>query len=121
MPKKEYKVGDRIFYEDYPSNEICTAIIKRIDNQSYTDHNGKEILYKWLTVWEDGNCSSGIEDYNCLPYNDPRVKEAIKKYKTFDKERDNIIESIIKILSPYDKFIQEEAINLLKIKLNIDL
>lgn len=119
MPKKEYKVGDRIFYENYPSKEVCTAIIKRIKNKIYTDDNGKEIPYKWLVVWESGNCSSGIEDYNCLPYSDPRVKEEIKKYKKFDKAKDSIIESILKILSPYSKFIQEEALDLLKIKLDI--
>lgn len=120
MSRKEYKVGDRIFYEKYPSGEMGTAIIKRIKNESYRDDNGEEIPFKWLVLWESGNCSSGIEDYNCLPHNDPRVKEAIKKYKKFDEEKDNIIESIIKMLSPYNKSIQEEAIELLKIKLNIE-
>ena len=120
MPRKEYEVGDRIFYEYYPSREVGTAIIKRIENQSYIDDNGKEMPFKWLVVWESGSCSSGIEDYSCLPYNDPRVKKLMKKYKKFDKEKDNIVESIVEMLSPYDKSVQEEAIELVKIKFNIE-
>lgn len=119
MSRKEYKVGDRIFYECYPSGEVGTAIIKRIENKSYRDDNGKEIPFKWLILQESGSYSVGIEDYNCLPYNNPRVKELIKKYKKFDKEKDNIVESIVEILSPYDKSIQEEVIELIKIKLRI--
>lgn len=120
MSRKKYKVGDRIFYELYPSKEVETAIIKRIEDQSYIDDNGKEIPFKWFVLWESGNCSSGIEDYSCLSYNDPRVKEIIKKYKKFDKEKDNIVESIVKMMSPYDKFLQKELIELLKIKFNIE-
>lgn len=119
MRRKEYKVGDRIFYETYPKKEICTAIVKRVRREYYIDDKGKEIPYKWLVLWESENCSSGIEDYSCLPYNDPRVKELIKKYKKFDKKKDNIVESIVKMLSPYDKSVQEEAIELVKIKFNI--
>lgn len=120
MRRKEYNVGDRIFYECYPSGEVDTAIIKRIKNESYIDDKGKEVPFKWLILWESGNCSSGIEDYSCLPYNDPRVKELIKKYKKFDEEKDNIVESIVKMLSPYNKSAVEEAIELVKIKLNIE-
>lgn len=120
MRRKEYKVGERVFYECYPSGEIGTAIIKRIESESYKDDNGKEIPFKWLILQEVANCSSGIEDYNCLPYNDPRVKELIKQYKKIDKEKDNIVESIVEMLSPYGKSIQEEFIELIKIKLNIE-
>ena len=120
MPKKDYKVGDRIFYEEYPSGEICTDFVKKVKEKSYIDDKGKEIQYKWLTVWEDGNCSSGIEDYNCLPYSDPRVKELIKKFKKFDKEKNTIMDSIISMLSPYNKLMQTEIIDMLKIKLDIE-
>ena len=44
----------------------------------------------------------------------------MKKYKKFDKEKDNIVESIVEMLSPYDKSVQEEAIELVKIKFNIE-
>jgi len=120
MCRKEYKVGDRIFYETYPNKEICTDIIKRIKNESYIDNNGKEIPFKWFVLWESGNCSSGIEDYNCLPYNDPRVKEFAKKYKDFDKNKKDILNSICKMICQYDKLAQIELIDLLKIKLNIE-
>ncbi len=119
MPKKDYKAGDRIFYEEYPSREISTDIVKKVKESSYIDYNGKEIHYKWLTLWEDGNCSSVIEDYNCLPYSDPRVKDLIKKFEQFDKEKNTIIDSIISMLSPYDKLMQTEIIDMLKIKLDI--
>lgn len=87
MCTRDYKVGDRIFYDEYPSGKVCTDIVKRVEEESYLDDKGKEIPYKWLIVWESGNCSSGIEDYNCLPYSGPRVKDLIKKYKRFDKEK----------------------------------
>lgn len=119
MRTKDYKVGDRIFYETYPEKEICTDIVKKVKEDSYLNDKGKEIPYKWLTLWESGNCSSGIEDYNCLPYSDPRVKDFAKKFKQFDKEKDTIMDSIMSMLSPYDKLMQTEIIDMMKIKLNI--
>ncbi len=119
MKVKDYKVGDRIFYEAYPNKEVCTDIVKRVKEDSYLNDKGKEIPYKWLTLWESGNCSSGIEDYNCLPYSDPRVKELFKSYKKFDKERGDIVSSILKILSPYGKPQIEEVIDMLKIEVGI--
>lgn len=118
MRIKDYKVGDRIFYETYPEKEICTDIVKRVKEESYLNDKGKEIPYKWLVLCEDVN--SGIEDYNCLPYSDPRVKDFAKKFKRFDKEKDAIMDSIIGILSPYDKLMQMEIIDILKIKLDIE-
>ena len=120
MRTKDYKVGDRIFYDEYPSGKICTDIVKRVKEDSYLNDKGKEIPFKWLVLWESGNCSSGIEDYNCLPYSDPRVKDLAKKYKQFDKEKDTIMDSIIGILSPYDKLMRAEIIDMLKIKLDIE-
>jgi hypothetical protein len=120
MPKKDYKVGDRIFYEEYPSGEISTDIVKKVKEDSYIDDSGKEIPYKWLVTWEDGNCSCGIEDYNCLPYSNLRVKDLAKKFEQFDKEKNIIIDSIISKLSPYDKLMQTEIIDMLKIKLDIE-
>ena len=120
MHTKDYKVGDRVFYETYPDKEICTDIVKGVKEEHYIDDNGKEISYKWLALLEYGNGSSGIEDYNCLPYSDPRVKERIKKFKKFDKEKHVIIDSIIQMLSPYDKLAQIEILDTLKIKLSIE-
>ena len=120
MHTKDYKVGDRIFYDEYPSGKICTDIVKRVKEDSYLNDKGKEIPFKWLVLWESGNCSSGIEDYNCLPYSDPRVKDLAKKFERFDKEKDTIMDSIIGILSPYDKLMRAEIIDMLKIKLDIE-
>ena len=120
MRTKNYKVGDRVFYETYLDKEVCTDTVKRVREEHYIDDNGKEIPYKWLTLWENGNCSSGIEDYNCLPYNDPRVKELIKKLKKFDKEKHDIIDSIMQMISPYGKLAQTEILDTLKIKLDIE-
>ena len=55
MRRKEYKVGDRIFYETYPDKEVCTDTIKRVKNDFYLSDNGKEIPFKWLVLWEDGS------------------------------------------------------------------
>lgn len=118
--RKHYNVGDRIFYEEYPGGEIYTDIVKKVKEMSYINDKGKEIQYQWLVLWESENCSSGIEDYDCLPYSDHRVKDLVKKYKRFDKEKDTIMDSIISILSPYDKFMQMEIIDMLKIKLDIE-
>jgi len=120
MRTKNYKVGDRIFYEIYPKKEICTDIVKKVKEDSYLNDKGKQIPFKWLVLWESGNCSGGIEDYNCLPYSDPRVKDFAKKFERFDKEKDAIMNSIISMLSPYDKSMQVEIIDMLKIKLYIE-
>lgn len=120
MKVKDYKVGDRIFYETYPDKEVCTGIVKKVKKESYINDKGKEVFYNWLTTWESGNCSSGIEDYNCLSYSDPRVKELAKKFKQFDKEKDDIVNSILKILSFYDKPQIEEILDMLKIELGIE-
>ena len=119
MRTKDYKVGDRIFYEEYSSGKICTDIVKKVKEESYLNDKGKEIRCKWLVLWESGNCSTGIEDYNCLPYSDPRVKDLVKKFERFDKEKDVIMDSIIDMLSPYDKLMQAEIIDVLKIKLGL--
>lgn len=120
MRTKDYKVGDRIFYETYPEKEIRTDIVKKVEEDSYRNDKGKEIPFKWLVLWENGYYSSGIEDYNCLPYSDPRVKDFAKKFERFDKEKDAIMDSIIDMLSPYDKSMQVEIIDMLKIKLDIE-
>lgn len=120
MRRKDYKVGDRIFYETYPDNEVCTAIVKRVEDNFYLSDNNREIPFKWLVLWEDGNCSSGIEDYSCLPNNDQRVKKLAKKFKDFDKNKEDIVNSIYERVSQYDKLAQIELIDLLKIKFNIE-
>lgn len=117
---KTYKVGDRIFYECF-NGSIETAIVIKVRKESYIDDNGKKIPYSWLITYEteNGRFSTGIEDYNCLSINNPKCKELAAKYKKFDKKKDTIINSILTIMSPWEKNIQSEIINLLKLKLNV--
>ena len=116
----KYKVGDRIFYEYYDDGTIGSSIILEVEDKSYLDDRGRKHPYQWLTIWREGNCSSGIENYNCLSPNDPKVKELAKKFVKFDKQKDSIMDSLLNILSPWEEEIQKEIIDLLKSKINYD-
>ena len=115
---KTYKVGDRIFYEYVGDGSIGSSIVIDVEEKSYLDDRGREHPYQWLTLWRDGNCSSGIENYNCLSSNDPKVRELAKKFAKFDKQKDSVMNSIMNILSPWEEEIQEEIFELLKLRLN---
>lgn len=115
---KNYKIGDRIFYESYPDGRVYSEIVIDVKEDFYFDDRGRKHPYQWLTLWRDGNCSSGIENYNCLSPNNPKVKELAKKFAKFDKQKDSVIDSIMNILSPWEKEIQEEIFELLKLQLN---
>lgn len=91
--RKKYKVGDRIFYE-YNDGTIGTDIVLEVKPDSYIDDNGKTINYDMLIIWKSGNCSSSIEDYNTLPYSDPRVKALMKELKKQDECSDIIREFV---------------------------
>lgn len=120
MPKKQYKPGDRIFYEDFEGN-ICTDIVKRVEPDFYLDENNKKIKFNNLIIEEveneRGHAQMCIEDYSCLSSRNPKCKELVKKYKTFDKHRDKIIESFMKIMEPFDIEVKKEIIDLLKLKI----
>ena len=89
--RKKYKVGDRIFFEYYDGT-IGTEIVLEIEPKSYVNDNGRTINYNMLITWKSGNCSSGIEDYNTLPYSDPRVKALMKELKKQDEFTDIVRE-----------------------------
>lgn len=91
--RKKYKVGDRIFFEYYDGT-VGTAIVLEIKPESYIDDNGKTVNYDMLITWKSGNCSSGTEDYNTLPYSDPRVKALMKELKKQDECADIIREFV---------------------------
>lgn len=117
MKQKKYKIGDRIFYADpYDKEKIHSDIVIDIADKSYIADNGKEVHYQWLVLWKDGNVSSGIENYNCLSPNNPRVKELVKSYAAFDKHKDEIVSKILDILHPWQKPLQEEILKLVNIK-----
>ena len=115
---RKYKVGDRIFYKCDSDSHIYSEIVIDVEEKSYLDGRGREHPYQWLTLWRDGNCSSGIESYSCLSPNDPKIRELTKKFAKFDKQKDSIIESLLNIFSPWEKEIQKEILELLKIQLN---
>lgn len=87
--RKKYKIGDRIFFEYYDGT-VGTAIVLEIKPKSYVDDNGRTVNYDMLITWKSGNCSSCIEDYNTLPYSDPRVKALMKELKKQDELADEI-------------------------------
>lgn len=91
--RKKYKVGDMIFFEYYDCT-VGTAIVLEIEPKSYVDDNGKTINYDMLITWKSGNCCSGTEDYNTLPYSDPRVKALMKELKKQDECADIIREFV---------------------------
>ena len=113
--EKKYKVGDRIFYECYDGS-VNTSIVIDIKDRSYTTDRGKEIPYQWLVFWRDDNYSSGIESYNCLSPNNPKCKSLAQQFARFDKKKDEVIDSIIEIMSPWESKIQLEIIDTLKLK-----
>lgn len=99
--RKKYKVGDRIFFEYYDGS-IGSKIVQDIKPKSYVDDNGRTINYDMLITWKSGDCSSGTEDYNTLPYSDPRVKALKKELKKQDEITKQIRELVIANFGIYD-------------------
>ena len=80
MARKDYKVGDRVYYEVFGGG-IGSGIIKKIENSYYINDWRKVRYFKYL--WLDEMTT--LEDYNALPYSDPRVKALQKQYQRADK------------------------------------
>ena len=110
MRHREYKPGDRIFYKCFDGT-IGTDIVLKVEDSSYTDDKGRVVPFKWLKVDE----YSGIEDYNCLSYNSPEVKELRKQYNSFDKAKPKLIADISKILSPYNSEMKKQLLKELNV------
>lgn len=117
--RKNYKVGDKIFFEFYDGT-VGTAIVLKIESKSYVDDNGKTINYNMLTTWKSGNCSSGIEDYNTLPYSDPRVKELMKELKKQEKVRIAIKDFVTHKFGTFDNEIIAKALGEVAIEYGYD-
>lgn len=90
---KKYKVGDRIFYENYDGT-VGTSIVLEIEPKSYVDDNGRTINYNMLVTERGSNWTVSTEDYNTLPYSDPRVKALIKELEKQDEFVDKIREFV---------------------------
>ena len=90
--RKKYKVGDRIFFE-YLDGTIGTEIVLEVISDTYIDGNNKP--YDMLVTHKSGEqFSEEIEDYNTLPYSDPRVKAMMKELKKQDEFADEIREFV---------------------------
>lgn len=109
--RKKYKVGDRIFFEYYDGT-IGTDIVLEIKPESYVDDNGRTINYDMLITWKSGsgNCCSGTEDYNTLPYSDPRVKALQKQLAKQDSLAQDIRDWIINKCETYPNYYNNEVI-----------
>ena len=92
--RKKYKVGDRIFY-DYYDGTVGTAIVLQVIPNTYIDDDNKPIHYDELVTYKSGeHFQESIEDYNTLPYSDPRVKALMKELKKQDELADEIREFV---------------------------
>lgn len=92
--RKKYKVGDRIFFE-YCDGTIGTEIVLEVVPDTYIDDNNKPIHYDTLVTYKSGeHFQESIEDYNTLPYSDPRVKALLKELKKQDECADIIREFV---------------------------
>ena len=112
MRWKKYKPGDRIFYE-YHDKSIGTDIVLSVEEKEYQSEQGYPVKYQWLNIDE----YSGIENYNCLPQNDPRVKELVKQYAAFDKAKPSIIQTISDLLAPYSIELKKQLLKEIEAKL----
>ena len=91
--KKQYKVGDRIFYENYDGT-IGTEIVLEVKPDSYIDDSGKTVNFNMLVTERGTNWSTEMADYTTLPYSDPRVKALMKELKEQDEFADEIREFV---------------------------
>jgi len=92
--RKKYKVGDRIFFE-HLDGTIGTEIVLEVIPDTYIDDNNKPIHFDMLVTYKSGEqFSEEIEDYNTLPYSDPRVKALMKELKKQDECADIIREFV---------------------------
>lgn len=107
--RKNYKVGDRIFYEHYDGT-VGTAIVLEVKPKSYVDDNKRTVNYNWLVLWKSGSCSSGVEDYSTLPLSDPRVKELQKQLAKQDSLAQDIRDWIVNKCETYPGYYDKEIV-----------
>lgn len=79
--KRNYKIGDRVFFEYISDSSIGEAIVMDIEPRSYKHYDDGKNTYVDIdfNMLRTGKHSM-IEDYNCLPEDDPRVIEYKKTH-----------------------------------------
>ena len=108
--RKKHKVGDRIFFE-YCDGTIGTATVLEVIPDTYIDDNNKPIHYDTLVTYKDGEqFQEEIEDYNTLPYSDPRVKELQKQLAKQDSLAQDIRDWIALRTGNYPDYYDNETI-----------
>ena len=89
------EIGERIFYESQVTGEIKSSIVIEIEPCEYVDDDGKIIDFNMYKVGPHEE----IEDYNCIPKNNPKVvkylAEEAGRYYEDDKKKRDILEYII--------------------------
>ena len=98
--KRNIKVGDRIYYECYFDKTIGTAIVTKIEPQTYWG-NGKIHNFNMLSLGE----YTAIEDYNTLAPSNPKVKAYIKEMKA---KREALINEALMFAYPDRKGFSKE-------------
>lgn len=98
--QRNIKVGDRIYYECYFDKTIGTAIVTKIEPQTYWD-NGKRCYYNMLYTGPH----TAIEDYNTLAPSNHKVKAFIKEMKA---KREALINEALMFAYPDRKGFSKE-------------
>lgn len=72
--KTKRKIGDRIYWQYFNSDEIGSATIKEIKFEK--DEEGNE--FEIYVIYKNENYSESIEDFNCLDEDNPLVCDYIE-------------------------------------------
>ncbi len=91
------KVGDIVYFEMYGSLDckdvtIGSDIVREITDESFIGDTGVIINYKQYVT---GDGMTAIEDYNCIPADDPRVIAYIEEAKRLADDRDTELRKFV--------------------------
>lgn len=86
------KPGDRIYWEYFDGSGIGSAVIKRVEPETYIDYDkvGNPIETPFMMYITDisfnGTSKTSIEDYSCLAKSNPKRKEYDKRVNAHIKK-----------------------------------
>ena len=98
--QKNIKVGDRIYFEYSFDKTIGTAVVTKIEPQTYWD-DGKRYDYNMLFIGPH-TC---IEDYDTIAPSNPKVKAYVKEMKA---KREALINEALMFAYPDRKGFSKE-------------